>query len=264
MSAAAVLLCLIAVAAGTGGGQGKEHKSPPDTLRYPYSEGAVYRVRLVPGAPFIVELPSGEAVEKVWIDRQYWKAEYTEDSSRVVVRALAATDIVGRKGLVHIETKPSKLRISLRVEAVTAMEDVPAALQIYAEGTAAADPIKNQVRQAVDAELLLARRRAVQEERAKFEAWKVATLSHLRSTYESGGDFLIMRVVDNGLQTYITVPDGSDKAVLQVVDRGGKAEMVNYEFDPKTGVYTVENKVLRRGEKFRLVIGKEKAWIALR
>ena len=236
--------------------------TPADTLKFPYTEGAVYRVKLVPGSPFVVELPTGEVAKNIWRDTQYWMAETTEGSSRVVIRPIASSDIVGRKGLIHIETLPSQLRISLRVQAVEQLEEAPAALQIYMAGASAADPIKRQVRQGVDAEMVLVRKHVAEEERARYEAWKQRTLSNLRDDYEWGGDFRIVRVVDNRLQTYITVPDGSDKAVIQYVDRAGKAEIVNYEFS--NGVYVLENKVLRKGEKLRLILGKEKAWIGLK
>jgi hypothetical protein len=240
----------------------RERTVPRDTLRYPYTEGALYRVKLVPGSPFVVELPPGESARNIWRDTQYWMAETTDGSSRVVVRAIASSDVVGRRGLIHIETVPSQLRISLRVQAVEDSEDVPAALQVYLERGNAQDVIRRQVRQSVDAELLLVRKHAAEEERARFEEWKRKTLSSLRDDYDWGGDFRIAKVVDNRLQTYITVPDGSDKAVIQYVDRAGKTEIVNYEF--LNGVYVLENKVLRRGEKFRLILGKEKAWIALK
>jgi hypothetical protein len=241
---------------------GKSSAAAKDILRFPYTEGAVYRVKLVPGSPFVVELPSGESARNIWRDTQYWMAETTEGSSRVVIRAIASSDILGRRGFIHIETVPSQLRISLRVQAVEEFRDVPAALRIYLDRAVASDPMARQVRQAVDAELVLARKHATEEERAKFEAWRRHTLSSLRDDYDWGGDFRILRVVDNRLQTYITVPDGSDKAVIQYIDRAGKAEVVNYEFS--NGVYVLENKVLRRGERFRLILGKEKAWVALR
>ena len=219
-------------------------------------------MKLVPGSPFVVELPAGEAAKNIWRDTQYWMAETTEGSSRVVIRPIASSDIVGRMGFIHIETVPSQLRISLRVQAVDEFAEVPAALRIYVDGATATDAIKRQVRQGVDQELVLVRKHAAEEERAKFEAWKRRTLSNLRDDYDWGGDFRIVRVVDNRLQTYITVPDGSDKAVIQYVDRAGKAEIVNYEFS--NGVYVLENKVLRKGEKFRLILGKEKAWVGLK
>jgi Conjugal transfer protein len=233
-----------------------------DILRFPYAEGAVYRVTLVPGSPFVVELPSGESARSIWRDTQYWMAETTEGSTRVVIRAIASSDILGRRGFIHIETSPSQLRITLRVQAVDERREVPAALQIYLDRATSSDAIGRQVRQRVDAELVLVRKHAVEEERARFEAWKRQTLSSLRDDYEWGGDFRILRVVDNRLQTYITVPDGNDKAVIQYIDRAGKAEIVNFEFS--NGVYVLENKVLRKGEKFRLILGKEKAWVALK
>ena len=218
-----------------------------DILRYPYTEGAVYRVKLVPGSPFVVELPAGESAKNIWRDTQYWMAETTEGSSRVVIRPIASTDIVGRRGFIHIETSPSQLRISLRVQAVEESREVPAALQIYFAGSSAIRSTARQVRQAVDAELVLARKHAAEEERAQVRAWKRHTLSSLRDDYDWGGDFRITRVVDNRLQTYISVPDGSDKAVIQYVDRAGKVELVNYEFS--NGVYVLENKVLQKGRE---------------
>lgn len=241
----------------------------PDTLRYPYTDGAVYRVRLVPGAPFVVDLPAGETARAIYCDRRYWSAESTEGSSRVVIRALGSTDIVGKKGFIHIETERAggggsgqSLRISLKVHAVPEDSEVPAALQIYFEGQAAGDAVRQQVKKAVDAELVYAQRHAEEVARAKYETWKQQTIASLRDDYEWGGDFRIARVVDNKLQTYITVPDGSDKAVIHYVDKAGKREVLNYELN--NGTYVIQNKVLRPGEKFRLILGKEQAWISLR
>jgi hypothetical protein len=45
------------------------------------------------------------------------------------------------------------------------------------------------------------------------------------------------------------------------LDKAGKTEVVNYELE--NGVYVIPIKVLRPGEKFRLVLGKQQAWIAL-
>ena len=235
-----------------------------DMLRYPYREGAVYRVRLVPGVPFVVELPSGESVARVWRDAEYWKADYVRGESRVVIRPLAMDEVLGRKSFIHIETSPSNLRISLRVQAVDDSVDVPAALKVYLTAEPGAQPLQNQVRQAVDAELPLVRRHIAQEERARYDAFKRSLLTSFRDDYEWGGDFAITKVVDNRLQTFVTIPGGSDKAVIQYVDKAGKTEILNYEFDASSGVYTLENKVLRKGEKFRLILGKEKAWIGLK
>ena len=48
----------------------------------------------------------------------------------------------------------------------------------------------------------------------------------------------------------------------QFVDKAGKTEVVNYELE--NGTYVIQNKVLRPGEKLRLVLGKQQAWIALK
>jgi hypothetical protein len=257
----AIAVALV-LAAGVPEVQARQHPRMPDTLRYPLTPGAVYRLRLVPGSPFIVDLPAGESARNLWFDHRYWMAETTEGSNRVVLRAIGSSDVVGKRGLVHIETEPSDLRISLKVEATDESEDVPAALQIYLEGSAAQDSVRRQVRKTVDAELVLARKQAEDRARAEFEAWKRATLTTFRADYDWGGDFRITRVVDNRLQTYITLPDGSDRAVIYHVDRSGKKEVVNYELS--NGTYTIQNKVLQPGEKFRLILGKEQAWVALK
>jgi hypothetical protein len=58
------------------------------------------------------------------------------------------------------------------------------------------------------------------------------------------------------------LPEASDRAVIQFVDKTGKTELVNYELE--NGTYVIQNKVLRPGEKFRLVLGKQQAWVALK
>jgi type IV secretory pathway VirB9-like protein len=248
----------VAVSPGTAGANGRV----PDTLRFPYSPGMVYRLKLIPGSPFVVELPEGEHASNVWRDVRYWMAETTEGSSRVLVSPIATSDIVGKKGFIHIETAPSNLRITLKVEAVGEATEVPGALQLYVEGASAENTLRSQVKKAVDSELVWARKAAEEKARAEFEAWKRSTLATFHDDYEWGGDFRIARVVDNRIQTYITVPDGSDKAVLYYVDKTGKKEIINYEY--QNGTYLVQNKVLRPGEKFRLVLGKEQAWIGLK
>src|SRR5664279_6113600 len=37
-----------------------------DTMRVPYTAGRVYEIRLIPGAPFAVELPAGETAKNIW------------------------------------------------------------------------------------------------------------------------------------------------------------------------------------------------------
>jgi hypothetical protein len=180
----------------------------------------------------------------------------------VFIRALGASDAAGRVGFIHIETEPSDLRISLRVEAVHEQAEVPAALEIGLEGSALNDPLKRQVRKAVDRELVYMQKHATERARAEFESWRRQTLANVRTTYEWGGDFKVTRVVDDQVQTFITIPDATDRAVIQFVDKTGKSELVNYELE--NGTYIVQNKVLRPGEKFRLILGKQQTWVALK
>jgi hypothetical protein len=235
--------------------------SAVDVQRLPYTAGAVYRLRLAAGAPCVVELPKGEHAKNIWFDPRWWGAESTPGSSRVVVRALGSPEVVGKKGSIHIETEPSDLRVSLKVEAVAEDAEAPAALEIYRE-VGKAEAADEEVKKRIDTELVYVKKHAESQARAEFEAWRRQALANLRTDYEWGGDFRITKVVDDRVQTFITVPDASDRAVIQFVDKAGKKEIVNYELS--NGTYTVQNKVLRPGEKLRLVLGKEQAWVALK
>jgi hypothetical protein len=233
-----------------------------DTIRVPYLAGKVYEVRLMPGAPFALELPAGESARNIWVDNRWWKAESTPGSSRVFLRALGTDDVVGRRGFIHIETEPSDYRVSLRVEGVSESSEVSAGLEIYVEGSTQNDPVKQQSKKLADKDLFYMQRREQDKARAEIAVWRKNLLENVRADYEWGGDFRVGRVVDDRVQTFITVPDASDRAVIQFVDKTGKPEVVNYELE--NGTYVVQNKVLRPGEKFRLVLGKQQAWIALK
>jgi hypothetical protein len=232
------------------------------SLKLPYTVGKVYDVRLIPGAPFALELPAGETARNIWVDSRWWSAESTPGSSRVFLRALGTEDVIGRRGFIHVETEPSDYRLSLRVEGVTEAADVAAALEIYVEGSALNDPVRRQARQMADKELVYAKKKEQDRARSEFEAWRKNALANLRTEYEWGGDFKISRVVDDRVQTFVSLPEASDRAVVQFVDKSGKAELVNYELE--NGTYVLQNKVLHHGEKFRLVLGQQQAWIGLK
>jgi hypothetical protein len=234
------------------------------TLRLPYSRGKVYQLRLIPGAPFALELPAGESAKNLWYDNRWWGAETTPGGGRVFLRAQASSDVVGRTGFIHIETEPSDLRISLRVEAVEDTTAVPAAMEIYVEGSALNDPAQRQIRKTLDRDLVYAQKQAEEHARTQFEAWRKGALANLRGdeAYDRGGDFRITRVVDDRVQTFVSIPNATDRAVIQFVDKTGRAELVNYELE--NGTYVIQNKVLRPGEKFRLILGKEQGWVALK
>jgi hypothetical protein len=233
-----------------------------EMVRLPFTAGKVYEVKLMPGAPFALELPAGETARNIWFDNRWWAAESTPGSSRVFLRALGTLDVVGRKGFIHVETDPSDYRICLRVEGVSDSLDVGGGLEIYSEGSALNDPVRRQARRMADKELLYVQHREQDKARAEYESWRKNMLQNVRADYEWGGDFRIGRVVDDRVQTFVTPPEASDRAVIQFVDKAGHVEIVNYELE--NGTYVIQNKVLRQGEKFRLVLGKQQAWIALK
>jgi Conjugal transfer protein len=233
-----------------------------DTMRVPYTAGRVYEIRLIPGSPFAVELPAGETAKNIWFDQRWWAAESTPGSSQIFLRALGTEDVVGRKGFIHIETEPSDYRISLHVVGVEDTTDVGAGIAIYVEGSALNDPARREVRRLADKELLYMQFHEQEKARAEFDSWRKKLLQNVRADYEWGGDFRISRVVDDRVQTFVSLPEASDRAVIQFIDKTGKAELVNYELE--NGTYVIQNKVLRPGEKFRLVLGKQQAWVALK
>jgi hypothetical protein len=140
--------------------------------------------------------------------------------------------------------------------------EVGGGLEIYVEGSALNDPARREARRLADKELLYVQHHEQEKARAEFESWRKKLLQNVRADYEWGGDFRISRVVDDRVQTFVSLPEASDRAVIQFVDKTGKAELVNYELE--NGTYVIQNKVLRPGEKFRLVLGKQQAWVALR
>ena len=245
-----------------GAGIPQERVVAKETIRIPYSQGKVYDIKLIPGAPFALELPAGETAKNIWVDNRWWAAESTPGSSRVFLRALGTQDVVGKRGFIHVETEPSDFRISLRVEGVPDTADVSPGLEIYAEGSTLNDPVKLQARKLADKELLYVQKREQDRARAEYEGWRKNMLQNVRADYEWGGDFRISRVVDDQVQTFVSLPDASDKAIIQYVDKAGKTEIINYELE--NGTYVLQNKVLHRGEKFRLVLGKQQAWISLK
>lgn len=236
-----------------------------DSLKLPYLSGKVYPVRVTPGNPFMLELPTGERAKNIYHDAKYWQAESTPESGRVAIRAVRSSDIVGTVGSIQIETEPSDLLITIRCEVVEERNQVPLAMQIYLDSGALQGTdsiIKSQVDRRLSKEMAYVNRAAEERVKSDFAAWKKQALENMRSTYEWGGDFKIDRVVDDKVQTYIYCSSASDHAVLELVDKSGKQEKVNYELE--NGCYLVQNKVLRPGEKFRLLLGKEKAWVALK
>jgi hypothetical protein len=231
-----------------------------DTLKLPYLASKIYALRLIPGAPAIVELPMGEIARNIWYDKSFFKAESTPDTNRVVVQATNTPEAVGKVSYIHIETEPGNLRISLKVEGVSERSETPGVLQLYMDGTDEGSLVHAQVQKQVGREAAYARKFADDKAAADFQAWRQQLIQNMNDNYKWGGDLRIDRVVDDKVQTYVYMPSLSDKAVIELVDKAGKPDKVNYELE--NGCYLI-SKVLRPGEKWRLIFGQEQAWIRL-
>jgi hypothetical protein len=232
-----------------------------DTLKLPFLSSKVYSLKLIPGAPAIVELPQGEIAHNIWYDKSFFKAESTPDTNRVVVQATNTPEAVGKVSYIHIETEPSNLRISLKVEGVADRVAAPGVLQIFMDGTDEGSLVNAQVQKRVRREAAYAQKFAADKAAADFQAWRKQLIENMNDAYKWGGDLKIDRVVDDKVQTYVYMPGVSDKAVIELMDKAGKPDKVNYELE--NGCYLI-SKVLRPGEKWRLVFGKEQAWIKLK
>jgi hypothetical protein len=261
---APAILVVAALLLGGGTAHARKSKRLPDTQRLPYERGKLYEVRLIPGSPFVVELPAGERAAQLWYDDRWWVAETVPSGTRVILWASTSPEIEEEVGLIHIETEPSNLRISMRVQAVAdKYEPVSAALELYLEKSPLNDPVRLQARRLADKEMIYAERMTADKIRSEVAAFRTRAIERMRTNFDWGGDFRIKRVADDGVQTFILLEDsGSDRAVIQFVDKSGKAETVNHELE--NGSYVVQNKVLARGEKFRLVLGKQQSWVALK
>ena len=104
-----VVVLALSVLPGAAHARGSGKIQAKDTVRVPYMAGKVYEIRLMPGAPFALELPAGETAKNIWVDNRWWKAKSTPGSSRVFLRALGTDDVVGRHGFIHVETNPSTI-----------------------------------------------------------------------------------------------------------------------------------------------------------
>jgi hypothetical protein len=247
-----------------------------DAMRLPYQKGKIYRLQLRPGDPLLLELPGGDTVGQLWFDPKWWIVETEPGASQVAISASESTDVVGRKGFVHIVTKTRQYRISLEVEGVDENERVPAALEIYeprggGAGAGDASMAGQDARLRADRELLYAQRLAAEKVRAEVSDFKRRSLTRMRTDFEWRGDFRIARIVDDGVLTWILLQDKNvDRPVVQFIDQSGKAETVNCDLDRDpphagmpVGMYVVQ-KVLQPGEKFKLLLGKQATWISLK
>ena len=226
--------------------------------RSPYQAERVYKIRCVPGAPIMVELPMGEEADTIYYDKLWWKADSIPGSNRVTIQAVDASGIRGRRSNIHIETAPSKLRISFQVEAVGEDQEPPSVISIYLDGNDFEAKTRVQARAQALQETGQFKKALDADMKASFEAWKAKTVSDMKDGYKfEKGKLGLERVVSDGTQTFITIKT-TEQPALKLRNRDDKEETLNYEV--KEGVFIV-NHVLLEGEAFVLVVGKETATI---
>ncbi len=238
-----------------------------EVQRKVYSPYTVYEVKLVPGVPLALEIPKGDSITDILCDVQWFKGEAIPDTNLASLKALSISGVVGRMTFFHILTNAG-LRITVQAEAVheptTTNARMTGVLMIELDGSddgRTAGKAIRDLRKARETPPPVEKAQKAGQEGEDLTKWKQETIRSLRESYRWGGDFAVERVVDDKLQTMIFMPQGSDRATIEIVDRSGHPEKVNYEF--QNGVYTIQ-KVLRPGERFRLVLGMEQEVIGLK
>jgi hypothetical protein len=265
--AAVIWLALpVAVAAAPKAKTGRK------VLRLPYDRTQAYHIQLMPGSPFRVDLPDGETVRNTWFDRKWWSAEGGPGSPLLIIRTSDSRGDIPMSAMfsvLHVETQPSLLLITFTLErvdedAITAAPQIPVAMELYLEGPSAIEhATRAKVNDAVAKEMPYLEREVEEKASAKYAEMYRRAVTNLRDDYEWAGDFadVISKVIDDRVRTTINLKKASEKVVVLFEDKDGKRHPVNCEVE--SGMYIIQ-KVLRPGQKFRLVLGKEESWVALK
>ena len=227
-----------------------------DAVRIPYQAHRIYHLRCLKGSPLIVELPLGETVKNVWMDRMWFNGEAVPGSGRVLLKAQNAEGTENQKTTVHIETN-SDLRISAVLECLPdSTRNIPPVVysffldgqdEIVARNRLRAEDTANAYKEALEA--------LDERYKASFTEWKTESLGKVTDRYKVKGKAKISRVMDDGIQTWIYAPEMTELQALRIVNKDKQAETVNFEY--LNGAY-VANRVLADGERFVLSIGKKK------
>jgi len=231
-----------------------------DAVRIPYQSHRVYHIRCIKGAPVIVELPLGETVKNVWLDRMWFTGEAVPGSGRVMLKAQNAEGVENEKTNVHIETS-SDLRISAVLECLPAASryNPPAVYSFYLDGQDEA-VARNRLIQIKADESAQAYKDLIDERyKASFAQWKAEAMGKLNDNYSVRGSAEISKVVDDGVQTWIYASGMTEINSLKAINRDKQEETVNFEYI--SGAYVI-NRVLASNEKFELAIGKQKTTIS--
>jgi len=243
-----------------------------DSLRIPYQPHRIYHFRCLKGVPLMLELPLGEVVKNIWVDKTWFIGEAIPNSSRLLLKAQVADGVEGQRTTVHIETM-SDMRISALLECLSSSASIPPAVVTFylTEQDEEITRLRyiNTRAEEIAAQRVKEHREATERKAAaELSRWKTNTLAKVHNWYWVKGPAPIDRVLDDGTQTWIFAKRLPEAASLKAVNADGKDEVVNFEYSE--GVYTV-NRVLssnrsffRRGERFVLTVGKKKTIIERR
>lgn len=226
--------------------------------RVPFQSGRVYRLVLVPGAPFVVELPMGEGVRLASCDRQWFKAESDESSNRLMVSAIAAEGVEAQHSFLQVESTSGVL-YSFALEIGSSATTPAAGLSIYMDGSDKETSYRKAAMAQVGAQTVALQGDLERRMRGEFNRWKAETLASYSSAYRVDQDGIkLEKVLSNSVQTYLYTRGLSEVPTVLLINRDKKEEVLDFEHD--NGVFVV-NRVLRPGERFVLAVGKSKATV---
>jgi len=232
-----------------------------DIVREPYQSHRIYKLKLVAGAPVVIELPQGEVVKNIWIDTRWFTAESIEGSKRVIVRAIDAQDVEAQQTTLNIESVRD-YRYTFHLECVPLFDEIPVSVfSFYFTGD---DQEVQRKREIAAAVAMASEAHKAQTEsimKAEFERWKTETLARVSNDYQVNGTIWISKVVDDGVQSWIFVNALNEVASIHCINRDKEVEVVNFEY--LNNSYVI-NRVLVSGEQFVLTVGKDKTVIRRR
>jgi hypothetical protein len=229
-----------------------------DIVRVPFQAHRTYQMKVLKGSVSVIELPLGEIVKNIWLNRQWFMAESISGSGRITVTALAAENVEGQRTMMHVETS-TDLRISVLLECVPYdVEMPPSVLQFYLTGQEEDIARQKMISRRAD-EIASARADLIEEKfKANFEQWKTEALNRINMDYVISGNMYVSKVIDDCVQTFIYVTGVNELASLRFVNRDKQEEVVNFEF--LNDAYVV-NRVLVAGEQFILTVGRDRTTI---
>jgi hypothetical protein len=240
-------------------GQGIADKyTARDIVRIPFQAHRTYHFKIAKGAPVVIELPLGEAVKNIWLNRMWFNAESQMGSSRIIVTALTAENVEGQRTNMHIETS-SDFRITAILECIPHDVEMPTSVYSFYLTGQNEEVIRARMIDRRADEIASGRTNGMETKyKLEFERWKTETMYRLNQEYYISGTSYVSKVVDDCTQTFIFVPGINELASLRFINRDKEEEVINFEF--MNNAYIV-NRILVAGEQFVLTVGKDRTII---